>query len=561
MKGQPLASGPMLKSGVSVDSPILTVALGSLAALCAGLALVGGLSQAWEIGFTAGLGIASGSAVILAVAFRCLRCGKREAADLKAPSINPPTSHIAEEAHHSKPALSSSSSTHEPQPTVTYIEDLIPSIEAETESKSSSFSTNVERSSEKVEIHHNPLELPKPSIAYEDLLSHEATQFHDLTHARYWTQFDRKDAGFHGSQAVKFHISIERSKKNLTQAYNVICPILEKHTIQCFKLIPPQKRKNIDFQGAAGNTLGKEFVIYVSQKDQKEGSLQFWSQTLLREVVEGLTKAKVVPGPNPKGDIAIEGGNRFIYSRAPQNCCDRYLSADLLEKCGFTNEEAGFLSPAPHLEMVIHNSQKRPANKPEKVAFVAPESLEYQKEEVITLYEQFENDLKSRYSVKSWTEEYSVPALACLINGMAAKALPISSLLETLFQDNEQLRNDYFGPAMQKASVNLEFFRPILMRAAFVTSLIRRELGIEKNVPTGNILSAFYTHLIRPIHQRRKETKYKAPLTLQPHEKLSFISQIALCALRKRESFPSPVNLEIQKGQIQRILQSFREEL
>ncbi len=374
-----------------------------------------------------------------------------------------------------------------------------------------------------------------PSIEYKNITSLDYNKFYNLQsrvqisdESSAWVSFNRKNCSRTPS-INKFHISIAREEKHLTAAFNIIYPILEKHQIISFKILPLEKI-TVD-----GNTLGKEFVIYIQPQDKKENDSTFWSDIVLKEIVDSLSRANVKPGPHSTGDIAIKGGHGFVYSRSPYNVFGVYVNADLLKQCEFSHEEAACLSPSEFLDITIKSSEDTVKNEENSTSLpkvIKLADLEKLEKEAPTsdekkIYKGLINNLGKNYEVYNTR----IPFLICLITGTNLEKYCSDkriNILKKFFNfPNRNPDSDRIWNFGQEAILNEEFFKPYLEKAAKRIALLRNSRGIQKTEKLGNILPAIYHHLVVPLSEHGESN-----LKLTEEEESRLIDEIVLCALR-----------------------------
>lgn len=349
-----------------------------------------------------------------------------------------------------------------------------------------------------------------------------------------WVIFKNKKA-ITNLDSIKYHVSLKRDPENLKKAFNLILPILNKHQISSFKVLP---LSCIDLKG---NTLGKEYVIYVQDfPDSQESSQEFWSRLVLKEIVDVFEKEGVEPGNLSKGDVAIKGGKNFIYSRSPNNIFGSYVAADFLDRLGFSFEESARLSPSPWVDLVIDGGYDSEKSALIKQPLNIPEVFPEVKVESDRIYSHFVSILSAKVN-RSNIE--TIPALFYLVAGTTLKEQGKLKQLETfnfLFQKQDskfqiewaqKLKSDVLMDRV--FDVKIDFMAPYLKKAAFLIASIQEAHYNTVLEKIGNIHPSIYHSFIVPLAKKLDSPANELFFViLTKDEEVKFINHIALCALR-----------------------------
>jgi hypothetical protein len=338
-----------------------------------------------------------------------------------------------------------------------------------------------------------------------------------------WLQFNKK--GSSHTDSIKFHVSIAR--KDMEQAFYVLLPLLaDKHNLGCFKILPNENLTK------RGNLHGKEFVLY-AQPDGREDRLEFWSEGILKEVVEALTKAQVCPGEPSLGDIPVRGGNGYIYTRSPLNVFQNYVPAELLQNLGFSRDEAARLSPSPWLDLIIEGEEEteKETQIEKEVHSLLVSAVNVEQERTNKIYCAMLDDLK-----KKWRDPYEDLCLYLLIEGIKKPFddKPRCQLANYLFEWHED-GEDYPKPI----KINFTLLDPYLAKAAYLSAALYTLLG-KSHDQIGKIFPALYYYCLVPLAKKEINTTTLNTLPLSEEEEKEFIKQIALCTLRTRSNLPEP---------------------
>lgn len=158
------------------------------------------------------------------------------------------------------------------------------------------------------------------------------------------------------SEHYKVHISLDQNK--IAEAREVLLPILDRHKIKSFKILPAVLSES---HNRSRNVQGKELVIYMQKKDSIEKDPKFWI-AVFNEIETTLEKKNI--GPNSKfkaqGDKIFPGSHHYIFYRYPNNILGRYVPATTIRENGFTNREGFNLTGKDKMkdwfqELALHN--------------------------------------------------------------------------------------------------------------------------------------------------------------------------------------------------------------
>ena len=130
----------------------------------------------------------------------------------------------------------------------------------------------------------------------------------------------------------KIQISLERTPENIHKAYDILLPILTKHPVQVFKIAHLEQLQ----AGCGQNPDGKECIILVPEIDKDPMP---WLK-MLQAIEDAFVENGVSAGSRPMGDALLNGSRGYMYIRGKVNILGEYTSPILLQRAGFTREEA-----------------------------------------------------------------------------------------------------------------------------------------------------------------------------------------------------------------------------
>lgn len=372
-----------------------------------------------------------------------------------------------------------------------------------------------------------------PSIPYNEIESKPSTNHYELKCVVPWVHFQRN--GSTNETRNKFHVSIKKTSSNFEKAFSVIFPILEKYQIAYFKIIP------LTYVEAIGNPVGKEYTIYIQDVGgSKEAEPNFWSNHVLKEIVENLEKEGIEPGEFPTADIAVKGSKNFIYTRAPHNFFDNYIYASFLQKLEFSREESAHLSPSSWVNLAIDGYAETEAisnKQPLTILKILPDV----KSEAERIYMKFVDLLVFE------AREINVcaPALYFLVAGMTTGSRLGESnevkMLKFLFEkkirtDKEWGKDPIYLVAMYCwLDLKIAPLEIYLKKAAFLTAYIQASQNEFPLENIGNIHPAIYHSFLVPLAKKfENEVDENFSGLFDYDEERQLISYIATCALRKQ---------------------------
>lgn len=343
---------------------------------------------------------------------------------------------------------------------------------------------------------------------YTEVLKSEA--YHGYTLYTYleapWTMFKLKEST---SDNEKFHISLKRDLTNISNAFDVIFPILEKYKISMFKTLKPTY---IDTKG--GNPDGKEVVIYIQEEESNQ---ELWSQKILPEILLGFERMNIQCGNPSQGDISVSGSKGFIYTRAPHNALGMYISTFHLQRWGFSQFESATISNYRWLNISINNA---PPIQEKRIQLEAKNELtkvvsSEQREVVKVAFDEVFGDRSFFRMITGYPDTY-------LIWNHSA----VGKLARKYGNDVGNFERDEVGEVLESATLKRELFADYFQAAASVTAQLRNYYGIQ--TPVGNIRPALYEHFIKNDEESISREKH-----------IAIIKDLVLCALRNREVVPA----------------------
>ncbi len=371
---------------------------------------------------------------------------------------------------------------------------------------------------------------------------------------------DRKDN-------VKVHISIDRDPVNMGKAFDVIDPILRSHKIILFKIAP--------LDGiVVANSDGKEVTLYMQThlEDNKESNPEFWTGTVLKEIVEGLVRAGVKKGNYSQGDLEYPGGLGYIYQRQSHNVFGGYVRADVLSRKGFNAVEAATISEDNFLKgrPIVTSHQKEAGNKDSSEEGDKKESQDQAR---VDLGGFSGADISSSQEVQVgyFTDLGKIDSLLPFVRSNSNPHMSPDEIvyLEAFFGKIDGFcytsnSSSNSSSKLQNYLVPKTFLENHLNQASQVTKAIINHLKTSDLLPdddatnVGNIIPAIYHKCFKPFfeafeenHRQENEVAKTAsarkqfesnPFFFAENAREEFIKAVVECSLRTRDShITSPI--------------------